>query len=46
MPALEWGSFLSFVDDSLNAIPVSDIDQVVLKELMAENRGLTLLDLK
>ena len=46
MPALEWGSFLSFVADSLNAVPVSDLDQVVLKESMAENRGLTLLDLK
>ena len=46
MPALEWGSFLSIVDGSLNPVPVSDLDQVVLKELMAENRGLTLLDLK
>ena len=27
-------------------LPASDLDQVVLKELMAENRGLTLLDLK
>ena len=46
MPAPEWGSFLSIVDASLNPVPVSDLDQVVLKELMAENRGLTLLDLK
>ena len=46
MPAPEWGSFLSIVGGSLNAVPVSDLDQVVLKELMAENRGLTLLDLK
>ena len=46
MPAPEWGSFLSIVDGSLNPVPVSDLDQVVLKELMAENRGLTLLDLK
>ena len=46
MPAPEWGSFLSIVDGSLNSVPVSDLDQVVLKELMAENRGLTLLDLK
>ena len=46
MPAPEWDSFLSIVDGSLNPVPVSDLDQVVLKELMAENRGLTLLDLK
>ena len=46
MPAPEWGSFLSIVDGSLNPVPVSDLDQVVLKELMSENRGLTLLDLK
>ena len=39
-------SFLSIVDGSLNPVPVSDLDQVVLKELMAKNRGLTLLDLK
>ena len=46
MLAPEWGSFLSIVDASLNPVPVSDLDQVVLKELMAQNRGLTLLDLK
>ena len=46
MPAPQWGSFLSIVDGSPNTVPVSDLDQVVLKELMAENRGLTLLDLK
>ena len=46
MPAPERGSFLSIVDGSLNPVPVSDLDQVVLTELMAENRGLTLLDLK
>ena len=46
MPAPEWGSLLSIVDGSLNPVPVSDLDQVVLKELMATNRGLTLLDLK
>ena len=46
MPAPEWGSFLSIVGGSLNPVPLSDLDQVVLKELMAENRGLTLLDLK
>ena len=46
MPAPEWGSFLSIVDGSLNPVPASDLDQVVLKELLAGNRGLTLLDLK
>ena len=46
MSAPEWGSFLSIVDGSLNPVPVSDLDQMVLKELMAENRGITLLDLK
>ena len=46
MRAPEWGNFLSMVDGSLNPVPVRDLDQVELKELMAENRGLTLLDLK
>ena len=46
MPAPEWGSLLSIVDCSLNPVPVSDLDQVVLRELMAENKGLTLRDLK
>ena len=46
MPAPEWGSFLSIAYGSLNPVPVSDLDQVLLKELMAENRGLSLLDLK
>ena len=46
MPAPEWGSFLSIVDGSLNPVPVSDHNQVVLKEVMAENRGRTPLDLK
>ena len=46
MPAPEWGSLLSIVDGSLNPVPVSDLDQVVLKELMAVNRGFTLLNLK
>ena len=45
MPAPEWGSFLSIVDGSLNPVPVSDLHEVVLKELMVENRGLILLDL-
>ena len=42
----EWASFLSIVDGSLNPVPLCDLDQVVLKEVMAENRGLTLSDLK
>ena len=46
MPASERGSFLSIVDGSVNPLPVSHLDQVVLKELMAEDRGLTLLDLQ
>ena len=46
MPAPDWDSFLSIVDGSLNPVPVSDLNQVVLKELMAESTGLTLLDLK
>ena len=46
MPAPGWGSFLSIVDGSLNPVPASDLDQVVLKELTAENRGLTLPDIK
>ena len=46
MPAPEWGSSLSIVDGSLNPVPVSDLDQVVLKELMAENRGLLRPDLE
>ena len=45
VPAPEWSSFLSIVDGSLNPVLVSDLDEEVLKELMAENRGLTLLDL-
>ena len=38
MPAPERGSFLSIVDGSLNPVPASDLNQVVLKDLMAENR--------
>ena len=37
MPAPEWGTFLSIVERSLNPVPLSDLDQVVLKDLMAEN---------
>ena len=39
-------SFLSIVDGSLNPVPLCDLDQVLLKEVMAENRGLTLCHLK
>ena len=46
MQAPEWASFLSIVDGSLNHVPLCDLDQVLLKEVMAENRGLTLFDLK
>ena len=40
MPAPEWDSFLSIVDGSLNTVPVSDLNQVLFKELMAEKRRL------
>ena len=42
----KWGSFWSIPDASLNSVLVSDPDHVVLKGLMAESRGLTLLDFK
>ena len=45
-PHPEWGSFLFMVDGILNPVPVSGLDQVVLKELIAEGRGLTLVKLK
>ena len=44
MQAPEWASFPSVVDGSLNPVPLCD--QVLLKEVMAKNRGLTLSDLK
>ena len=46
MQAPEWASFLSIVDGSLNPVPLCDLDQVLLKEVVAKNRGLTLYDLK
>ena len=46
MQAPEWASFLSIVDGSLNPLPLCDLDQVLLKEVMAKNRGSTLFDLK
>ena len=45
MHAAEWSNFLSIVDRSLNPVPVNEVDQEVLKELMAKNVGLTLLDI-
>ena len=42
----EEASFLSIADGNLISVPVSDLNQVVLKVLVAENRGLTLQDLK
>ena len=46
MQAPEWASGLSIVHVSLNPVPLCDLDQVVRKQVMAENRGLTLCDLK
>ena len=46
MQAPEWASFLSIVDGSPNPVPLCDLDQVLLKEIMAERCGLTLSDLK
>ena len=48
MQAPEWARFVSIVDGSLNPVPLCtcDLDQVLLKEVMAENRGLTLSDLR
>ena len=43
MQALEWASFLSIVDGSLNLVPLCDLDQVLLKVVMAGNRGLPFL---
>ena len=40
MPAPEWGSFLSIVDGSLNPVPVSDLDQVVLQGFMPKVEAL------
>ena len=44
--AHQWGSLMSIVDCSVNPVPVSDLNQVVLKKLRAESRGLTIFDLK
>ena len=39
MQAPEWVSCLSIVDGALNRVPLCDLDQPMLKEVMAENRG-------
>ena len=44
--APESASFLSIADGSRKPVPLCHLDQVLLKEVMAENRGLTLFDLK
>ena len=46
MQAPEWAGFSSIVDGSLNPVPLCALDQVLLKEVLAENCGLTLCDLK
>ena len=46
MQAPELASFLSIADGSPNPVRLWDLDQVLLKEVMTENRGLTLCDLK
>ena len=46
MQAPECTSFLSIVDGCLNPVPLCDLDQVLLKEVMAGERGLTLFDIK
>ena len=44
--APEWASFLSIVDGFLYPVPLCDLHQVLLKEVMAKNRGLTLFYLE
>ena len=46
MQAPEWASFVSIVDGSLSPVPLCYLDQVLLKEVMAENHGLTLPEVK
>ena len=46
MQAPELAIILSIVDGSLNPVPLCDLYHVLLKRVMAENRGLTLSDLK
>ena len=42
MQAPEWAIFVSIVDGSLIPVPLCDLDQVLLKDVMAQNGGLTL----
>ena len=46
MQAPEWASLGPIIDGSLNPVPLCDLDQVLLKEVMAEDLGLPLSDLK
>ena len=46
MQAPEWACFSAVVDGSLNLVSLCDLDQVLLKEVITEHRGLTLFDLK
>ena len=39
MQTLEWASYLSIVDGAPNPVRLCDLDQPMLKEVMAENRG-------
>ena len=46
MQAPEWTSSLSIADVSLSSVHLCDLDHVLLKEVMAQNCGLTLSHLK
>ena len=46
MHAPEWSSFPSIVDWSPNPVAVCNFDQLLLKEVMAEHRRMTLSDLR
>ena len=46
MQVPESTSLLFMVDGSLDPVPLCGLDQVLLKGVMAETRGLTLLDFK
>ena len=40
MQTPEWASYLSIVDGALNPVLLCDIDQPMLKDVMAKNHGL------
>ena len=40
MQAPKWASYLSIVDRALNPLPLCDLDQPMLKDVMAGNCGL------